>query len=129
MREGRFLSPLRVELVDPLDNRGSGRWKLIGPISYQTSFGRTFTVPAGFETDFASVPRLPFAYWLTGNTAHGPAVVHDYLCRTGLVPRELADEVFKEAMHTIGMPRWRVVAMYQAVATYTRSLFSKITGE
>lgn len=48
-----FTGPVVVQEVD----RGDGsRWQLVEPLTYQ---GRDdpFVVPAGFETDFASVPR------------------------------------------------------------------------
>ena len=39
----------------------------------------TITVPTGFLTDFASVPRMPFVFLLFGDVAHEAAVIHDYL--------------------------------------------------
>ena len=47
-------------------------WKVV--IKDNTKL-ETITIPAGFKTDLASVPRLPFAYWLTGGTANRPAVL------------------------------------------------------
>ena len=41
----------------------------------------TITVPTGFFTDFASVPRMPFVFLLFGDVAHEAAVIHDYLYR------------------------------------------------
>jgi hypothetical protein len=41
---------------------------------------QVITVPKGFHTDFASVPRFPGAYLLAGGKAKWEAVVHDYLC-------------------------------------------------
>jgi hypothetical protein len=37
------------------------------------------TVPAGFVTDFCSVPRIPFAYLLFGNIGNRAGVAHDAL--------------------------------------------------
>jgi hypothetical protein len=58
----------------------------------------TITVPVGFQTDFASVLRLPVIYLLFGDKAHAPATVHDYLYQSATVPRKMADDVFAEAM-------------------------------
>lgn len=58
-------------------------------------------IPEGFETDFASVPRVPFIYWFWGNRAHREAVLHDYLFRKDsnpLVSYSMANKVFLEAM-------------------------------
>jgi len=66
-------------------------------------FGGLITVPAGFPTDGASVPRLPFIYWFFGNTAKHAAVLHDFLYSSGLVPRAVADAIFREAMESMGL--------------------------
>lgn len=55
-------------------------------------------VPAGFRTDFASVPRIPGAYTLLGGRAKWEAVLHDYLYRVLHLGRRVADQVFLEAM-------------------------------
>jgi hypothetical protein len=60
---------------------------------------QVITVPKGFHTDFASVPRFPGAYLLAGGKAKWEAVVHDYLCvHPEICSRQKADEVFHEAM-------------------------------
>jgi len=41
---------------------------------------------ACFETDFASVPRLPIIFMKWGDRAHAPATVHDYVyCIDGVI--------------------------------------------
>lgn len=88
-------------------------WVLDKPLGYYSSLLKHLvTVPTGFETDLASVPRLPFIYTLWGGKAHREGVIHDYLYRSNsvpLVPRATADSVFKEAMGLRGKPwyvRW-----------------------
>lgn len=113
---GRFETTLKSELVD---ESGGGMWELSEPlVYYSTLYDTTVTVPTGFRTDFASVPRLPLAYLLAGDTAHRPATVHDYLCRTDY-PRDRADRIFLEAMESIGVPWWRRNLMYAAVRAYS----------
>lgn len=113
----RFLTPLDVELVD--DSDGGGTWVLRSPLAYESSIaGRVICAPEGFRTDFASVPRIPVVYWLTGDVAHAAAVIHDYLYSTGGVSRELADDVLLEAMSVTGVPVWRRYAMYWAVRAF-----------
>jgi hypothetical protein len=73
-------------------------------------------VPAGFVTDFASVPRVPVAFWLFGDTAHAAAVVHDWLYSTEIFPKDTADSVFYEAMRASGIGFWRARFMYWGVA-------------
>ena len=110
----QFLSPLQVEEL--ADNRH----KLLVPLVYQSDVaGRTFTVPAGFVTDYASVPRVIFAYWIAGGTANEAAVVHDFLYQSHQTEKRLADRVFLEAALVTGNPRWRAYAMYQAVKWFS----------
>lgn len=108
MTSPAFLSELELREAD--ENRDDGKWIVCQPLVYDSLVaGRTITVPAGYQTDLASVPRLPLVYWLCGGRANKPAVVHDYLYSTGLVPRPVADAVFREAMAVVGVPtayRW-----------------------
>lgn len=84
------------------------RWRLLRPLVYYSHrLQRSIAVPEGFETDFASVPRLPFVYWLAGGKATKAAVVHDYLYRKSGVSRADADAIFAEAMQASGQPGWR----------------------
>ena len=83
-------------------------WRLNEPVVYQSDVaGQTFTVPAGFVTDLASVPRLPLVYLLAGGTANEASVVHDWLYSTHVVPRAVADAVLREASAVTGVPAWR----------------------
>lgn len=95
---------------------GRGTWKLVEPLEYQSDLlKRTLTVPAGFVTDFASVPRIPVAFLLTGNSAHEAAVVHDWLYSTHEVDRATADAVFREACVACGTYGWKAWLMWAGV--------------
>lgn len=68
-----------------------------GPASHPVCI----TVPAGFVTDFASIPFFVFLLSpMNGMVSdYGrSAVIHDYLYVTGLVGRERADDTFYSAM-------------------------------
>jgi hypothetical protein len=109
-----FLTELDVRCLD------DGYWKLEAPLRYASDIlghvGRTpegftiavpciITVPAGFLTDFASVPRVPIVFWFWGDRAHREAVLHDYLYRVDsdpVVERSRADRAFLEAMGSRG---------------------------
>jgi len=86
------------------------------PFRYQSDFaGTTFEVPVGFYTDFASVPRIGIIYAMLGDTAHQPAVIHDWLYYAALVSRLEADEILLEAMKVIDIPAWRRWPIYWGV--------------
>lgn len=111
-----FLNELDVRYVGTHDEED---WELLTDFAYQSQVaGKTITVPKGHHTDFASVPRLPLAYWLTGGKAKKAAVVHDFLCETKMVSREMADAVFLEAAELQGVPAWRRKIMWAGVRLY-----------
>ncbi|WP_108095988.1 DUF1353 domain-containing protein [Pseudomonas sp. GV071] len=53
------------------------------------------------------------------------AVIHDYLYATGLLPRLLADRVFRDALRSSGHARWRAGLMWAGVRLGGRSRFKK----
>lgn len=108
-----FLSELQMENATGMDD---GRWRLIAPLVYQSDVAKmTFTVPTGFVTDLASVPRIPIAYLLAGGTSNEASVVHDFIYSTHPVPRDTADAVLKEASLLTGVPKWRAWLMWAGV--------------
>jgi len=116
-----FLTDLHVSLID-----GKNTWRIDSELRYHSRVAQqTFVIPAGFETDFASVPRLPLAYLLTADTAQQAAVVHDWLYSTHAVDRATADRVFLEAMQETGVPWWRRRLMYAAVSAFGASAYDK----
>lgn len=114
-----FLTELTTTKVKEAGDAGRARWKLLCELAYNSQIHGLIIVPAGYVTDFASVPRLPFAYWLTGDTAHASAVVHDYLCSVEYARCKIswgrAADVFREAMKHEKVPAWRRTMMYWAV--------------
>lgn len=112
--------PLRVEFhSEPgISPRGRGDdWVLLTDWTFRVASAEgellTLTVPAGFVTDLASVPRIPGAYLLFGNRARRAAILHDWLY-TERYPRDWADAVFHAAMqHEVNAPA--AYAMWLAV--------------
>lgn len=119
----RFMTTLQAQRAgDGQAGDGqAGAWELTAAlIFYSAVLERVVVVPAGFRTDYASVPRLPVAYLLFGGVAEEAAVVHDYLY-TNLVDgvtREQADNVFAEALKVLGVPSWRRGPMWAAVRAF-----------
>ena len=114
-----FLSALEASKIKEAGDVGRARWRLLSALTYNSKLYGMIVVPAGFDTDFASVPRLPLIYSLTGDTAHASAVIHDYLVRgdfqVGLISWALAADVFLEAMKKEKVPAWRRNMMYLAL--------------
>ena len=122
----RFLTALNVELIDDRSNDGRGRWILTLPLVYESDLLKSeIIVPIGFETDYASVPRVPLAFWLTGDTAHSAAVLHDYLYSTQKYSRSIADGILYEAAGISGVPDWRARVMWAGVRAFGWFAWSK----
>lgn len=120
---GRYLSPLRDECVDDTANDGRGIWRILEPFVFQSDvLGRTITVEKDFLTDYASVPRWPFIYWMFGDTSHKAAVLHDWLFHHHeFCDEQTANKVLLEAMEASGIPWWRRKGIYYGVVIGGRS--------
>lgn len=122
-----FDSELSIEAASPTT------WRLTRPLVW-TGERDTFTVPAGFVTDFATSPR--FLHWLV--LPYGPytraAVLHDFLL-TALATWESKDRpvgvmlansrdtdgIFRRAMRDLGVSwakRWTMWAAVRAAACF-----------
>ena len=125
--KAQFLSLLKV-MKDPMAGQRSSSaqakcWTLLYPLLYNSALAdRMIAVPAGYCTDFASVPRWPLAFMLTGDTVHAAAVVHDWIIDSRCLDRTTADRIFLEAMKVEGAPEWRRQIMFAAVHGYTLGL-------
>ena len=90
-------------------------WELVVDVPYVSAAGEVITVPAGFQTDLASIPQM-FQWLIPVNGRHrAPAILHDYLYVIQDRPRKACDDLFLEAMASVGVrwsQRW---AMYLAV--------------
>jgi hypothetical protein len=103
-------------------------FRLLAPLIFDSAVaGRQITVPIGFETDLASVPRWVGTYLLAGGKAVRAAVVHDYLYERDRVTRQEADAVFLEAMDIEQDPEeaWRRWAMWAAVRAFGWAPFNR----
>lgn len=114
----RFLRPLDVELVD----EAAGIWQLTSPLQYSSDLlGRVITVPAGFRSDFASVPRAPFLYLAAGGKGDRAATLHDWAYSSQFVDRATADKLLREALLATGYSDLLANAFYLAVRGFGES--------
>lgn len=88
----------------------------------EVSFG--ITVPEGFITDLASIPRLPFIYLILNGVADMPGVLHDYLYSCGKYDRAECDKIFLDAMLSIGISKWKAYAIYTGVRLFGASHYN-----
>lgn len=112
-------SRVRVEQVAIVN--GVTWYELLEPISIHFTTdeqGFDIEVPAGFRTDFASVPRWLWAIFPPTGEWSAVSVLHDWLYRRTTCSRFLADAIFREGMAAVGVPAWRRVAAYYAVRVF-----------
>ena len=116
--------PDKLRLEDAGLQRGTRVFSLETPFRYFSSFG-IITVPAGTETDGASVPRLFWTIFDPWGEYFGAAVIHDFLYSPGNTEHDrwAADEIFKEAMFNIGVPWYRREPIFRAVRLFGGSSF------
>lgn len=111
-----FLDPLIVKREKPVDT--DANWIVMAEFRYQSDLVGLITIPPTDVTDFASVPRAPFIFWLCGDTSTEASVIHDYLYSTKQFPRKTADDVLKEASIASAVPHWRAWLMWLGVRVF-----------
>lgn len=105
-------------IVEPIGKR---LWKLQEGFEYHIGTypsDEVITVPKGFVTDFASVPRI---FWpiIDPVGEHGKAaVIHDYCYSTACYTKSRSDKIFLEAMEVLNVEEWKRETMYYAVAWF-----------
>ena len=102
----KFVSDLFITLRKDSDTI----YVLGAPLLYKSDALGLIEIPTEFQTDFASVPRIPIIYAAWGDKAHREAVLHDYLYRTDsepVVSFMQANGEFLDAMKSRSKP-WRV---------------------
>ncbi len=111
-----FPLPLRLERTGP------GLAVLRAPFAFISATLGRIEIEAGFDTDYASVPRIFWSIYPPDGTYTEAAVIHDalYFYQTaGLnrpaIKRGEADAVFLEAMTALGVPWLRRRIIYAAV--------------
>lgn len=93
-----FLTELKYEPAKGTNIWGRPQFSLTAPLAYYyKKLPKTFIVPIGFKTDFATIPSwIPFLRPKNGKWAKA-SVVHDYLCKSDITKR-MADKIFYYAM-------------------------------
>lgn len=92
--------------------RPGDKYKLTRSFSY-----KDVTVPEGFHTNGADIPRPLWSIWPPNRSDYLPAVViHDYLCE--LEEYEKADEYFKEILEILEINKITVSLFYNSTKAY-----------
>lgn len=118
----KFTTELNVKL------KNQKVWIVTDLFVYESDLIGKVNILEGFETDLASVPRIPLIYSLWGGRAHREAVVHDYLFRSNSRPvttLSTANKVLLEAMTALKKPWYIRYPMYWGVCMGSYRYFHK----
>lgn len=104
--------------IEPIDG---SKWLLKDnwTVTYR---GDTYIVESGFITDGASIPF--FLRWLCGDPMQKPrvyaAIIHDWFY-AGRIPhayRPEADDLYRDMMISLGVPRWKAYLEWKALRLF-----------
>lgn len=99
------------------------------PVWEDQGISLQITVPTGFVSDGASIPRFfwPFIGPPMGSAHLIPAVVHDYLCSkaTTYPQRVMGDAIFFAMLREYRISYWKRATMYLAVRWFGRFVWSR----
>jgi hypothetical protein len=88
---------------------------LLESFSYTADDGTVYVVPAGTVTDGCSSPRILWPFVAPFGFPFLSAVLHDFLYSGSGVPKARCDELFHEAMLSVGVTRLTAAVLYAAV--------------
>ncbi len=110
-----FTTPLRFEFLT------ARLFRLTEPFEYHIGdypSQQVIKVPAGFETDLASIPWLLWGVFPPDGVYTKAAVIHDFLYSKAYVSRDQADHIFYEAMGVLGVNPWTRFLIFTAVRLF-----------
>ncbi|EGW3281002.1 DUF1353 domain-containing protein [Salmonella enterica] len=117
----KFTTPAILEML------GHYLWRVHEPFEFYLSDDNSdvISVPSGFVTDLATVPRI---FWMLlppdGKYAKA-AIIHDYMYDNALRTKKEADKIFLDGMTVLGVLKWKRTVMYWAVRLFGRGMYEK----
>ncbi len=86
-------------------------------VEHSSLLKRKFTIPEGFIWDGNSIPRIAWALtgtpWAMDLLCAG--LIHDWLYKSGLVSRKIADDIHYQACRQCGVGWYRAQKMHKAL--------------
>ncbi|EJM1835421.1 DUF1353 domain-containing protein [Salmonella enterica] len=119
----KFTTPAILEML------GHYNWRVHEPFAFYLSDDNSdvISVPAGFVTDLASVPRVFWTLLPPDGKYAKAAIIHDYLYDNALRTKKEADKIFLDGMTVLGVPKWKRTIMYWAVRLFGRGMYNRKT--
>ena len=113
-----------VDIYSGYDERGD-LIQTLEPLTF-TAYGKTFTIPAGYESSGYSCPRF---LWGILSPAIDPnslvaSIIHDWIYDTHVLTRAQADSYFRKRLIEDGFPRWKAELSFIGVRVFGGSHWS-----
>ena len=114
-----------VDVYSGCDERGNVI-KTLEPLAFE-AYGKTFTIPAGYESSGYSCPRF---LWGILSPAIDPnslvaSIIHDWLYENHVLTRAQADKYFRMKLIEDGFPWWKAELSYLGVRVFGGRHWSK----
>jgi len=125
-----WLSKVEQEKIGPLalQRFRDPIYVLVTPIGWRPNSANgklpSVTVPRGFVTDFASIPKVFWSALPSDGTLAYAAAIHDYLYWAQSTDRETADNIFREVLIELRVASSTVSILYNAVRVFGNSAWS-----
>lgn len=117
-----FLTTLCLVEDQVPDSASADLWFVDAPLVWKDALYGTLTVPQGFRTDLASIPRalrnLPFLD--PNGISRRPAVMHDWLYAWQAKGKDFADNFLRAALLAEGASESTAGAFYYGVHLFGR---------
>ncbi|HFW3711885.1 TPA: DUF1353 domain-containing protein [Salmonella enterica subsp. enterica serovar 6,7:y:-] len=119
----RFTTPAILERL------GLYNWRVYEPFELYLSedISDIISVPAGFVTDLATVPRIFWTLMPPDGKYAKAAIIHDWMYDNALRTKKEADKIFLDGMTVLGVPRWKRTIMYYAVRLFGKGMYNRKT--
>ncbi|HGJ3207286.1 TPA: DUF1353 domain-containing protein, partial [Salmonella enterica subsp. enterica serovar Anatum] len=119
----RFTTPAILERL------GLYNWRVYEPFEFYLSedISDIISVPAGFVTDLATVPRIFWTLMPPDGKYAKAAIIHDWMYDNALRTKKEADKIFLDGMTVLGVPRWKRTIMYYAVRLFGKGMYNRKT--
>ncbi|ECH9713658.1 DUF1353 domain-containing protein [Salmonella enterica subsp. enterica serovar Javiana] len=117
----KFTTPAILAMLDHY------LWRIHEPFEFYLSDDNSdiISVPAGFITDLASVPRIFWTLLPPDGKYAKAAIIHDWMYDNALRTKKEADLIFLDGMTVLGVPRWKRTIMYYAVKLFGRGMYGR----
>lgn len=117
----QFTTPLVCEVLD------NNVYRVFREFDYHVGSldsGFKITIESGFETDFASIPRILWGVLPPNGRYTKAAVIHDWMYKNAYLTKVEADSIFYEAMLVLGVNKLTAKIMYNAVKLFGKGSYA-----